>query len=344
MSVLKEFNPATNQWETILIGKPGAPASLTNTAASDLGVAAAGTSTEAARGDHVHKMPTASDVGADASGTAASAVSSHNSDTTSVHGIANTADLVLTTDSRLSDARTPTDGSVTDAKIVAGGLSTTAITGTAVITTDTRLSDARTPTAHATSHGSAGSDPVTVAQSQVTNLSTDLAAKAPSASPTFTGVPAAPTASADTNTTQLATTAFTVGQAGTATPVVNGTAAVGTSLRYSRQDHVHGTDTTRAPLNSPTFTGTPAAPTAAAGTNTTQLATTAFVTTADNLKANLNSPTFTGTPAAPTATNTTSSTQIATTAYVKGQIPQYQTTAPSSPFTGMVWVDSDEVL
>ncbi|WP_227243994.1 hypothetical protein [Paraburkholderia caribensis] len=35
-----------------------------------------------------------------------------------------------------------------------------------------------------------------------------------------------------------------------------------------------------APLASPTFTGTPAAPTATAGTSTTQLATTAFVTTA----------------------------------------------------------------
>ena len=34
------------------------------------------------------------------------------------------------------------------------------------------------------------------------------------------------------------------------------------------------------PTASPTFTGTPAAPTATAGTNTTQLATTAFVTTA----------------------------------------------------------------
>jgi hypothetical protein len=33
--------------------------------------------------------------------------------------------------------------------------------------------------------------------------------------------------------------------------------------------------------DSPTFTGTPAAPTAAAGTNTTQIATTAFVTTAN---------------------------------------------------------------
>jgi hypothetical protein len=47
-----------------------------------------------------------------------------------------------------------------------------------------------------------------VAESDVTNLVTDLAAKAPLASPALTGVPTAPTASAGTNTTQLATTAF----------------------------------------------------------------------------------------------------------------------------------------
>lgn len=41
-----------------------------------------------------------------------------------------------------------------------------------------------------------------------------------------------------------------------------------------------------AKLASPTFTGTPKAPTAAAGTNTTQVATTAFVTTAISGKAN----------------------------------------------------------
>jgi hypothetical protein len=51
------------------------------------------------------------------------------------------------------------------------------ITGTAVITSDSRLSDSRTPTSHASSHGSAGSDPITIAQSQVTNLTTDLADK-----------------------------------------------------------------------------------------------------------------------------------------------------------------------
>lgn len=58
---------------------------------------------------------------------------------------------------------------------------------------------------------------------------------------------------------------------------MNGTAAVGTSKRAARADHIHPTDTSRAPLASPTFTGTPKAPTAAAGTNTTQIATTAFV-------------------------------------------------------------------
>jgi hypothetical protein len=79
---------------------------------------------------------------------------------------------------------------------------------------------------------------------------------APLASPTFTGIPASPTAAADTNTTQIATTAFVLGQAGSASPLMNGTAAVGTSLRYTRQDHVHPTDTSRAPTASPTFTGT----------------------------------------------------------------------------------------
>lgn len=58
-------------------------------------------------------------------------------------------------------------------------LPTSAITGTAVITSDARLSDARTPTAHASTHASAGSDPVTLAQSQVTDLATDIAAKVP---------------------------------------------------------------------------------------------------------------------------------------------------------------------
>lgn len=43
---------------------------------------------------------------------------------------------------------------------------------------DSRLSDARIPLAHAASHGSAGTDPLVIPQSQVTNLTTDLTAKA----------------------------------------------------------------------------------------------------------------------------------------------------------------------
>lgn len=66
----------------------------------------------------------------------------------------------------------------------------------------------------------------------------------------------------------------------TSNPAMNGTASAGSSDLFSRGDHVHPTDTSRAPLANPTFTGTPAAPTASAGTNTTQIATTAFVTTA----------------------------------------------------------------
>jgi hypothetical protein len=61
--------------------------------------------------------------------------------------------------------------------------------------------------------------------------------------------------------------------------------------------------TNKAGLASPTFTGTPAAPTASQGTNTTQLATTAFVNAeiaADTaVKAPLASPTFTGTVTIP---------------------------------------------
>lgn len=60
-------------------------------------------------------------------------------------------------------------------------------------------------------------------------------------------------------------------------PSMDGTASAGTASTYSRGDHIHPTDTSRAPLASPSFTGTPTAPTASSGTNTTQIATTEFV-------------------------------------------------------------------
>lgn len=110
-----------------------------------------------------------------------------------------------------------------------------------------------------------------------------------------------------------------------------------------------------APKDSPTLTGTPKAPTAAAGNNSVQIANTAFVraailaliggapatldtlkeiaaainndpnfsTTINNalaLKAPLASPALTGTPTAPTAAQTVNNTQIATTAFVKSAV------------------------
>lgn len=131
---------------------------------------------------------------------------------------------------------------------------------------------------------------------------TAAATYAPLASPAFTGTPTAPTAAADTTTTQLATTAFVIGQLSSANPVMNGTAAAGSSSKGSKADHVHPSDTSRAPLASPTFTGTPSGPTAAVDTTTTQLATTAYVVGQGYLKSSvasstyapLASPTFTG--------------------------------------------------
>lgn len=60
-----------------------------------------------------------------------------------------------------------------------------------------------------------------------------------SASPTFTGIPISTTAAADTNTTQIATTAYVVGQASGSTPSPLGIASAGSSLKYARADHVH---------------------------------------------------------------------------------------------------------
>jgi hypothetical protein len=92
----------------------------------------------------------------------------------------------------------------------------------------------------------------------VTLVVGDVSGAAPTASPTLTGTPLSTTAAADTNTTQIATTAFVVGQAGSTTPAANGTAAIGTSLRYARADHVHPSDNNVKAWISFNGTGTPA--------------------------------------------------------------------------------------
>ncbi len=70
---------------------------------------------------------------------------------------------------------------------------------------------------------------------------------------------------------------------GTAIPLVDGTATAGVSTAAAADDHRHPTDTSRAALASPTFTGTPTLPTGTVATtqtatdSSTKLATTAYV-------------------------------------------------------------------
>jgi len=96
---------------------------------------------------------------------------------------------------------------------------------------------------------------------------------------------------------------------------------------------------TKANANNAALTGVPVAPTAAADTSTTQLATTAFVTTEANLKADLASPTFTGVPAAPTAAADTSTTQLATTAFVTTEA-NLKADLAGAAFTGAITTTS----
>lgn len=86
---------------------------------------------------------------------------------------------------------------------------------------------------------------------------------------------------------------------------------------------------TKADLASPTFTGVPAVPTATAGTNTTQVASTAFVTAGLALKSNLASPAFTGTPTVPTATAGTNTAQAASTAFVNTAVTNLINSSPA---------------
>lgn len=115
---------------------------------------------------------------------------------------------------------------------------------------------------------------ITGTLSDQTDLQAALNLKAPLASPTFTGVPAAPTAAPGTNTTQLATTAFVLANAGAGTVTsvssANGdiTVATGTTTPVLTLVSAPKLTTARA-INGVNFDGTAAITvTAAAGTLT----------------------------------------------------------------------------
>ncbi|MFA2303128.1 tail fiber protein, partial [Escherichia coli] len=200
----------------------------------------------------------------------------------------------------------------------------------------------------------------------------DLAdTKAPIESPSLTGTPTAPTAAQGTNSTQIANTAFVKaaitalinGAPGTLDTLKEIAAAINNDPNFSTT--INNALALKAPLASPALTGIPTAPTAAQGTNNTQIANTAFVkaaitalingapgtldtlkeiaaainndpnysTTINNalaLKAPLASPALTGIPTAPTAAQGTNNTQIATTAYVRAAISALVGSSPEA--------------
>jgi hypothetical protein len=145
----------------------------------------------------------------------------------------------------------------------APGTSTTQLATTAFVTQAVTVGLAGTVT---TFNGRSG--PVNLIANDVS-----AAGGALLAGPAFTGAPTAPTAAPGTTTTQLATCAYVEAALVTTGGVLtfNGRAGAVT-LTAADVSGVGG-----ALLASPAFTGFPLAPTAAPGTSTTQLATTAFV-------------------------------------------------------------------
>jgi len=110
-------------------------------------------------------------------------------------------------------------------------------------------------------------------QKHRTQINTALDLKAPIASPAFTGTPSAPTVvvtdgTNESGSSKLANTEYVVNR-------VNRTLE-NYYTKTTTDTLISNAVSPLAPKDSPTFTGTPAAPTAATSTNNTQIATTAY--------------------------------------------------------------------
>jgi hypothetical protein len=194
----------------------------------------------------------------------------------------------------------PSQDAVFDALVLKADLASPSLTGnptaptqtpadnsTKIATTayvDTAVTGATIPDADAVTKGKiqlAGDLSGTAASPTVPGLT----AKANLASPALTGNPTAPTQTAGDNSTKIATTAYVETAVGAATipdadALTKGKIQLAGDLGGTAASPTVPGLTLKADLASPTFTGVPAAPTASPGTNTTQVATTAFVTAA----------------------------------------------------------------
>ncbi len=215
-----------------------------------------------------------------ADSSSSSAVSTHNGVSTNVHGIADTANLVT-----LAGVQTLTNKTITSpsglvkADVGLANVDNTSDTNKPVSTATQTALDLKANAASPTFTGTvttplstAGfvktnasgvlSSSAAVTQGEVTGLTSDLALKAPLASPALTGTPTAPTAAAGTNTTQIATTAFVTGAVADLIASAPGAlntldelaAALGDDANFATT--VTNSLAAKAPLASPTFTGT----------------------------------------------------------------------------------------
>lgn len=120
----------------------------------------------------------------------------------------------------------------------------------------------------------------------VEDLMAQIALKAPLDSAALVGTPTAPTALVDTNTAQLATTAFVqlvrAAIISTAPTALNNLAKLAASIGNDANfiTTVSSALSGKAPIDSPALIGNPTVPTQAQGNNTTRIANTAFVKTA----------------------------------------------------------------
>jgi hypothetical protein len=121
-------------------------------------------------------------------------------------------------------------------------------------------------------------------------------------------------------------TNLNVNQAGTIVDIAHG--GTGASTLGGAQTSL-GIDL-KADASNAALTGVPTAPTATIGTNTTQLATTAFVADGLALKANANNAVLTGAPTAPTPLTGDASARIATTYFVADTMQAIGAFGPSS--------------
>jgi hypothetical protein len=172
-------------------------------------------------------------------------------------------------------------------------------------------------------HGGTGAPTVAGAQA---SLGIDL--KAPIESPVLTGAPMAPTPPTGDTSARLATTFFVTNtlaaigavQSGDSPPLMDGVASAGVDpTKVSRQDHVHPSDTSRAPASAATAAGTSFSPAGSIAATNVQAA----MQELDTEKAPLASPNFTGVPTAPTVADASdTTTKIATTAWVQQRLVQ----------------------